>query len=182
MIEAVVIIYQTYSLYILYYCFLYINVSCSQLNLDARSSNDQPVINPFSKIVQRWISSIYWQCTTQRHNAATAEPQGNEQSQRLIRRGVRLQSGRAGRQNRKRQKRPRSEAPSGNVLSHGLTWAEAGRRVRPNVIWRLRPQAFKHFRENRYSMKSNKVHCTLNTAYCNAKMLHSTVFHFHFKV
>ncbi|XP_026098430.1 uncharacterized protein LOC113069519 [Carassius auratus] len=84
------------------------------------------------------LGSIYRQTTTQSCNFPTMDGPGNEQGQQPGgRRGARM---RGGRQNRGRGRRGHRRISDDirativdHVVNHGLTMAEAGRRVQPNI-------------------------------------------------
>ena len=119
----------------------------------------QPTINQLSKVhlMKNQLASIYRQTTTQSCNFPIMDGPGNEQGQqpRGGRRGARM---RGGRQNRGRDRRGHRRISDDirativdHVVNHGLTMAEAGRRVQPNIGRSTVSSIVQTFRrENRY--------------------------------
>ncbi len=110
-----------------------------------RSTNEQPVLENSSQVhlMNLELAGIFRQSTTQCYNFWQWKnnkemKQGQQPGRR--RRGVRLRGGRVGRQNRGRGRRGQGHVPEeirvtivDHVLNHGLTMAEAGWKVQPDV-------------------------------------------------
>ena len=132
----------------------------------------QPTINQLSKLlkVASHEESIgkhiqYRHTTTQSCNFPIMDGPGNEQGQqpRGGRRGARMCGGRQNRGRGRRGHRSISDdirAPIvDHVVNHGLTMAEAGRRVQPNIGRSTVSSIVQTFRrENRYVHQCT-VHC-----------------------
>ncbi len=161
-----------------------------QVNLDfhqwreCRSTNDKPVLWNSSKVhlMILQLESIYIQRITQEIQIVTMdEHPGNNQGQQLRgRRGVRMYGGRVQRQNRGRGRRGQGQRRISDkirativdhVVNHGLTMAEAGRRVQPNIGTLTVSSIIQTFRrENRCQPMCNVLlYCLLTV------MIHNTV-------